>query len=90
MAHAEPQRLDHQPKVLRAARHLERLLVGYPILLDQLEQSLIEGLHPVVLALGDEQRAVGWVFCGTMLLVMLLFFVVFIVLVTLLLFGKAP
>ena len=53
MGHTELERLDYQTEVLRAARDLERFLVGDAVFFDQLHECLVEGLHPIVLALGD-------------------------------------
>ena len=45
--------MHHQAEIPRAAGGLQRLLVGHPVVLDRLQERLVEGLHPVILALGD-------------------------------------
>jgi hypothetical protein len=51
VGNAEAEGLDHQLDILRPARGFEGLLIVCPVLFDQLQQGLIEGLHAVVLAL---------------------------------------
>src|SRR5215203_1403729 len=56
--------VDHQLEVLWAAGDLHGLFVVHPILFDEFQQGLIEGLHTVVLALRDGLlylACLGWV-----------------------------
>ena len=59
---------DEQLEVVRAGRRPQRVLHRHAAGLDVVEQRLVEGLHPVVAALGDRPRCSRPVCVGSMIM----------------------